>query len=61
MTKPICESCGSDHVYINLTGYFDAKKDSWIIEHFETEIMCGVCCVQQDEQTPELLKKEVQI
>jgi len=57
--KPVCESCGSDNIHINLLGYFDEKKDSWIIEHFSTEIVCGVCCVQQYEQTEKLTSKEV--
>ena len=61
MTKPKCESCGSDNIHINLTGYFDPEEDRWIIEHFATEIVCSVCCAQQVEQTPKLIEKEVQV
>jgi len=61
MTKPICESCGSDDIHMNLLASFDTKKDSWIVEHFATQIVCNVCCGEQYKQLPELLKKEVQI
>tara|TARA_B100000212_G_scaffold79478_1_gene56620 strand:+ start:309 stop:515 length:207 start_codon:yes stop_codon:yes gene_type:complete len=52
MTKPVCENCGSDDLHMNLLARYNAEVEVWLIEHRTTEVVCNVCCVEQEKQEP---------
>ena len=52
MTKPVCKSCGSDNLHMNLLAFYNAEAELWLIQHRATEVVCGVCCVEQEKQEP---------
>ena len=55
MTKPICKNCGSDDIHMNLLASYDAELGAWLIDHSATEVVCNVCCVEQDKQKPRFI------
>ena len=66
MTKPKCENCGSEDLHMNLLAFYNAEVELRLIKHRATEVVCGVCCVEQEKQEPrfvgvqeELYKKEI--